>query len=171
MAKPKTEPRTATTTPEKAAQVIPPQGSQPAPVAAVSPTFPRTELPDRSHIITIPRPPEWDAHTNVEADSSDESSEEESVLESDEENTGDGLIASAFNRETATPERGLQVSFPHLELHGIELLEIGILNVIVKCERCKDSKDITNLQDTSVGTQVRAESCKKCAAPFALGTL
>jgi hypothetical protein len=167
---PEAKPKTATGTVEKAAQHTPPREMLSTPPSSVSSTFPPFDVPGRSHIITIPRPPEWDIHNKDEAESSDECSDDESDSVSAEENTGDGQSAFAFNRETTSPESGLRVSFPHLELHGIELLEIGTLNIIVKCERCKDSKEITNLQDTSRGTRARAESCKKCAAPFAIGT-
>jgi len=170
MAKPKAKSKTATGALEKAAQHAPPQKILPTLPSTASPTVLPTDVPARSHIIAIPRSPEWNTHNKDEAESSDECSEDEGDSESTKENTGNGQNASTFNPESSSSERGLRISFPHLELHGIELLEIGTLNIIAKCERYKDSKEITNLQDNSRGIQARAESCKKCAAPFAIGT-
>jgi hypothetical protein len=174
MAKPKAKPKTAVGTVDKATQYTPSQELLPTPPSTtsstVSSTVPPADVIARSHIITIPRPPEWDIHNKDETESSDESSDDENDPESAEENTGDEQNTYSSNRETSSPERGLRVSFPHLALFGIELLEIVTLNITVKCERCKDSKEITNIQDTSRGIQARAESCKKCAAPFAIGT-
>jgi uncharacterized CHY-type Zn-finger protein len=58
------------------------------------------------------------------------------------------------------PEKGTALSFPFIELHGIELLELTSLNLIIKCERCKETMDFATLKSNTPQTS----SCKKCAA-------
>jgi hypothetical protein len=125
---------------------------------------------DRSHIVTIARPPEWDAVLHGDVDSLASSSEEDDGTDVDEMTAGAEGSSPAALGNASTPERGVLVSFPHLDLHGIELLEIGSLNVQVKCDRCKDTKDIMNLQDNVAGAHTRTDSCKKCASQFTIGT-
>ena len=113
----------------------------------------------KSHIQVIPRPPEW----NVGGDES--SSEEE---DSPSDSGDDGGAVLDIPEEPAptavdTPERGTMMSFPSIELHGIELLQVSILNISVKCERCKTGNDMTGLKP---GVE-KTTSCKKCAVPFA----
>lgn len=126
---------------------------------------------DRSHIKVIPRPPEWalrDEDNDDSDDSDDYDSEDEVTVEMDEENA---LRANSESAATVL-ERGILLSFPFLELHGIEILELVSLCITVKCDRCKDTLDVSNLR-TDVqanGSGVRLESCKKCANPFQIGT-
>ena len=54
------------------------------------------------------------------------------------------------------------MSFPSVELHGIELLQVSILSITVKCERCKTQNEMGGLRD---GVE-KAGSCRKCATPF-----
>ena len=56
-------------------------------------------------------------------------------------------------------EKGTMMSFPSIELHGIEVLQVSVLSISVKCEHCKTSNDITGLKP---GAEKMA-SCKKCA--------
>ncbi|KAF2276495.1 uncharacterized protein EI97DRAFT_450312 [Westerdykella ornata] len=140
-----------------------------------------TVFEDRPHVIVIPRPPEWDTKNEGEEAQETDSSSSESGHESESEDAGDeeqGTAepsTAAAAAHTQTPERGVLVSFPHLELHGIELLEIVTMNITVKCERCKDTRDITNLLSTSRGATggggggLRREACAKCAASFGVG--
>jgi phage FluMu protein Com len=115
----------------------------------------------KGHLHVIPRPPEW--AFGHDADGSD-SSEEDSYDEDDE----DGGVAiepghaSGPSLPTQTPERGTALSFPSIELHGIELLQVSVLNLSVKCDRCKTLNEITNLKDNIE----KPSSCKKCATPF-----
>ncbi|KAF2795061.1 hypothetical protein K505DRAFT_324317 [Melanomma pulvis-pyrius CBS 109.77] len=166
--KPEVESKTILTSDNQPVQLTRLPGPQPVATPIASSALPPAEVPNRSHIITIPRPPEWDTVVEGYIESSDSSSDGDEELDHDEESIGDIHRASA-SVDTSTPERGLQVSFPQLDLHGIELLEIGVLNITVKCERCKDTKDIANLQNNSRGDHARTESCKKCASPFAIG--
>lgn len=121
----------------------------------------------RSHIRFIPRPPEWAAGSDDEAfDDSDYSDSYDSGDEFlDEENEGLALEAAPEAPSDSRPERGISLSFPNLELYGIELLELVSLSITVKCERCKDTLDVSNLRNAS-GT--RSQSCKKCASSFSL---
>ena len=147
--------------------------ASPVPVAEEPPKLdaetngaePSANLGDgRSHIHVIPRPPEW-AFSDGEEGS--ESPEEDSSDDEDGEGGGATIepgSASQPSLPTKTPERGTAISFPSIELHGIELLQISILSLSVKCERCKTLNDITGLRDNDE----RTSSCKKCATPFAV---
>lgn len=117
---------------------------------------------DRPHVVAIPRPLEWDDNGG-DTDSSDSS------LESDNESVVDEPPAADQSTSVSTVERGVLVSFPHISLHGIELLEIGMLNITVKCNRCKDTRDVTNLQNNADGAHARADRCKKCGSVFNVG--
>lgn len=122
---------------------------------------------DRSHIKYIPRPPEWDA-----AEDSDESSETESEQSEDGDNEdateGEGVDADPNQTASTAPaERGILLSFPRLELHKVELLELTSLNISVKCERCKDIMDIERLRSDGENSKMREVSCKKCASGMA----
>lgn len=121
----------------------------------------------RSHIKVIARPPEWTRQagdTDDEGDSSDYSYESSSDDGSDAD--GAPLGPDAGDQSTpsgSTPERGIALSFPGIELHGIELLQVSILSISVKCERCRTVNDVTGLKDQAEKTA----SCRKCAAGFA----
>ncbi|KAK8116099.1 hypothetical protein PG984_012601 [Apiospora sp. TS-2023a] len=102
---------------------------------------------DRSHIQHIPRPPEW-----VIVGESDESDSDDDDMESwDSEGDSDGgvvIVSSAGEKKEADPrpqERGTSISFPSIELHGIELLQVSILSINVKCERCRTINEVTGL--------------------------
>lgn len=122
---------------------------------------------DRPHLHIIPRPPEWsvpDPHSG--SDMTDESSYEESEEEMEGDDDGGAPVPAAVE----TPGRGIALSFPFLELYGIELLEIMHLAITIKCERCKQSSDIKNvphIQDPKATPKI--ESCKKCANSMSIG--
>ncbi|KAL9066170.1 MAG: hypothetical protein Q9157_007237, partial [Trypethelium eluteriae] len=104
---------------------------------------------DRNHIKIIPRPPEWTT-AGEDSDSSSGSYTSDSEYESvgEEEASGEDRTTSSA---PTTIERGIMVSFPFLELHGIELLELVSLSITIKCERCKDIKDINNMKNNVNG--------------------
>ena len=124
------------------------------------------EQGERSHIKIIPRPPEWVAQggegdlTDSEYSDSYDSGDED---EKDGPATPDPVAESPTS--TTAPERGISLSFPLLELYGIELLELISLSITIKCERCKNTMDINNLRNNTS----RSESCKKCAMPLSVG--
>ncbi|KAK5017126.1 hypothetical protein LTR39_001716, partial [Cryomyces antarcticus] len=124
--------------------------------------------PDRSHIHVIPRPPEWTVGGEEEDGSSsdDGSLTYDSGDDTEEEESEGGPVAS----QTTPAERGIMLSFPFLELHGIELLELVSLSITVKCERCKDLMDVERLKNNTTGdySSVRQLSCKKCASPLGI---
>lgn len=125
---------------------------------------------DRSHIKLIPPPPEWVMVNEKEADYSSESDYSDSYDSGDEaeyEEKGGATLETVPESSSSTsgPERGVSLSFPSLELYGIELLELVSLSITIKCERCKDTMDISNLRDKSQ----KNESCKKCAMPLSVG--
>lgn len=124
---------------------------------------------DRPHLHVIPRPPEWSVQEpHSGSDMTDESSydEDDEDDEEGEETDGGAPVPVALD----TPGRGVALSFPFLELYGIELLELIHLTVTIKCERCKDSMDIKNvpyLKDAKDTPKV--ESCKKCSNSMSIG--
>lgn len=121
------------------------------------------EVSDRPHIQFIPRPPEWDIHENDGSGSDSDS---------DSYDTGDDTEASVEDNvySTAPIERGILLSFPNLELHGVELMEVTLLGITIKCDRCKDTMDIDRLRSiTPESTAPRSESCKKCANHLSIG--
>ncbi|RMZ11705.1 hypothetical protein D0860_03296 [Hortaea werneckii] len=90
------------------------------------------------------------------------------------------LHISAMAAESSSPseedvsgtpaEKGILLSFPNLELHGIELLEVSSLSITIKCERCKDTMDVHRLRNYSGNASaMRQETCKKCAITMAVG--
>ncbi|KAJ6072913.1 hypothetical protein N7467_010998 [Penicillium canescens] len=121
---------------------------------------------DRPHLHVIPRPPEWsvpDPHSGAEETTGESSYEEDEYSEEEEDEEGGAPVPPSL--DTSTPGRGVALSFPFLELYGIELLELTTLNITVKCDRCKTSADIKNVPHVSdeKGAMPKMESCKKCA--------
>jgi hypothetical protein len=117
---------------------------------------------ERSHIQYITRPPEWTivdpddafvSDSDVYSYDTDETSEEEGGVEVTREEP-------AAQPDQPGPERGTAISFPLIELYGIEVLELVTLNLTVKCERCKEVTEITGLRNDVA----KLESCKKCAS-------
>ncbi|KAK6854377.1 CHY zinc finger domain-containing protein [Apiospora arundinis] len=118
---------------------------------------------DRSHIQHIPRPPEW----VIVGESEESDSDDMESWDSDEGDSDGGVvIVSAAGEkkqvDTRPQERGTSISFPSIELHGIELLQVSILSINVKCERCRTINEVTGLHPSAEKTS----SCKKCATPF-----
>lgn len=127
------------------------------------------EEDDRGHIKIIPRPPEW---VLVGQDSEDDS--EDSDFYDSDEVSADGIDDWVDTNPEPTingPERGISLSFPLLELYSIEILELISLCITIKCERCKDTMDISSLRNNSKSDapEMRSESCKKCANILNIG--
>ena len=151
------------------AQDLPPvQTRESAPEKKLDHAF-NGEDDDRSHIKIIPPPPEWVMVNEGEAEYSSDSEFSDSYDSGDEDEDGEGGGAALETvpeaPSTSGPERGISLSFPSLELHGIELLEVVSLCITIKCERCKDTMDLSNLRDKAT----KSESCKKCAMPLSVG--
>ncbi|EPS33941.1 hypothetical protein PDE_08903 [Penicillium oxalicum 114-2] len=130
-----------------------------------------TATKDKPHLHVIPRPPEWSV-TEQESgsDMTESSSDEEESDEYDDEAEDSEEGGAPVPAIPDTPGRGVALSFPFMELYGIELLEISHLAVTVKCERCKDSMDIKNVTQLTDSKDVpKVESCKKCANSMSLG--
>lgn len=140
---------------------------------------------DRSHVIIVPRPPEWSVPTRKdggeEHSSDDYDSDEEDFSEDDDDDEEHGVALPTVPETTplTNPERGISLNFPNLELYGIELLELTLLSITIKCERCKESMDISNLKTSVPATSTpkinapppakpRSESCKKCASALSI---
>jgi hypothetical protein len=123
----------------------------------------------KSRLIVIPRPPEWTSGA-----SDGEHSSEEDSLDSDEgeEGASDEDGPSAPAAASAGPERGILMSLPALELHGIELLELTMLSLTVRCGRCRNQADVSALRDcTEESKNVKTVACKKCSNQMSIGNV
>lgn len=132
------------------------------------------EEDDRKHIKTIPRPPEWARNDEGEDGDSDDSDVYDSGDEATDEGEEVGSLGKHTEPSSTAPERGILLSFPFLELYGIEILELVSLCITIKCERCKDLMDTGNLRSNNVQSDasgVWSGSCKKCASPLSIGTI
>jgi uncharacterized CHY-type Zn-finger protein len=127
--------------------------------ASVLPTITTIEN-EKPHLKFIPRPPEW-AAPNKHSDEDESSDMYESEEFSDDE---DGGIAVPDDPDTSGPQTGVLVSFPFLELYGIELLKLVSVSITVKCDRCKTVADVKNIQPQKENSSpAKIESCRKCA--------
>jgi uncharacterized CHY-type Zn-finger protein len=121
---------------------------------------------ERSHIQYISRPPEW---TVIESDDADRDSDDVYSYDTEEESSDAEGGGAEVNEQQPLPisnqEKGTAISFPFIELYGIELLEVVVLNITVKCERCKEVTEIKGLKNGIT----KSESCKKCAAVLTAG--
>lgn len=128
--------------------------------------------PARPHVQYIQRPPEWHVpeHHKYDSDESEteESDDSDEQTDSDTETVAGGAMLPVVDNTGV--ERGVRISFPELSLQGIELVHITSLSLAVKCDRCKQTVEISNIKpSTSTGaTAVRSETCTKCTATFAL---
>ncbi|KAI1200160.1 hypothetical protein F5X97DRAFT_294255 [Nemania serpens] len=120
-----------------------------------------TDLADgKGHIHVIPRPPEWSyAHESGGSDDSDPDSWD-SGTDSEEGGAEIEPYQPHVSGNAQQTERGTAISFPTIELYGIELLQISILNISAKCQRCKTLNDITGLKPEAE----KATSCRKCGS-------
>lgn len=123
--------------------------------------------PERSHIQFIPRPPEW---TVVDSDDAEDTNSDDIYSYDTEEESSDVEGGGVDVHEQQPPptskqEKGTAISFPFIELYGIELLEVVVLNITVKCERCKEITEIKGLKNGITNS----ESCKKCAVTLTAG--
>ncbi|CAG8253306.1 unnamed protein product [Penicillium salamii] len=119
---------------------------------------------DRPHLHVVPRPPEWSVpDPNGGEGTSEESSYDEDEFSDEEDEEGGAPVPAAVDNNA--PGRGVALSFPYMELYGIELLELTTINVTVKCDRCKVPVDIKNVPQITdeKGQMAKQESCKKCA--------
>jgi hypothetical protein len=128
--------------------------------------------PDRNHIQYITRPPEW---TVIDADDPSGTDTDDLYSYDTEEETSDyeggiGVKAATAGESEPSqepaqnPERGTAISFPFIELYGLELLEVVVLNITVKCERCKDVTEIKGLKNGIM----KSEGCRKCASQLSI---
>lgn len=123
-------------------------------------------IENKGNVQVIPRPPEW--YSDAEGDHSGEESYESTDSEDEDEGAALPLKnppPTSSNPTSQPAERGTAISFPSVELHGIELLQVSILSLSVKCERCKMINEIGGLKPDVAKT---SESCRKCATPFSI---
>ncbi|PBP25716.1 CHY zinc finger protein [Diplocarpon rosae] len=126
--------------------------------------------PERGHIQYITRPPEWTIIGRDEASDSDDFDSYDTGDETSDEDGGgvevqeEKEVSEQPKQPSHNPERGTAISFPFMELYGIEILEIVTLNITVKCERCKSVTEVRGLKDSGS----KSESCKKCSSPLSV---
>ena len=155
---------------------------EPAPAAAPPPPTPDTlhEQQDpvaeaagsdeKPHIRVVPRPPEWTVTENESDNDTSDVSDSDGDFTADDEEDGGASVPTMSELNTA--ERGVALSFPTLELYGIELLELVGLYITIKCERCKEPADVKNIpqaKDDSDAYLPKAETCNKCANSMSVG--
>ena len=130
--------------------------------------FEGEETGDRSHIHVIPRPPEWDVGLAEEAGSDIDTDSAGGDTPNDSDDAEEQPTPASQAIGSSTTERGISISFPSIELYGVELLELASLSLTIKCERCKATTDVEKLKHSSSGP--RRESCPKCASVLGIGT-
>ncbi|TVY23328.1 Uncharacterized protein LHYA1_G007210, partial [Lachnellula hyalina] len=157
--------------PEKKSVPVIVQPQEPAASAAEGKWVEGHQDAERSHIQYITRPPEWTI-INKYGDSEDDSEDDYSYDSGDEftEDEESVVEIKTSGQQSSPPpaqnqEKGTALSFPFIELYGIELLEVVVLNLSIKCERCKDVMEIKGLRDGVT----KHESCKKCATLLGVG--
>ncbi|KAJ0426327.1 hypothetical protein BJY00DRAFT_82934 [Aspergillus carlsbadensis] len=129
----------------------------------------RSSIDDyRPHLHVIQRPPEWTVREGGSGSEETDVTTTEDDYSDDEEEGGAPVPAMA----ELTIEHGVALSFPFLELYGIELLELVGLYITVKCDRCKEPLDVRNIpqtKDSSGALSPKVETCKKCSNSMSLG--
>lgn len=127
--------------------------------------------PERSHIQYITRPPEWTVVDAEDGEDSELDTDDLYSYDTDEETSDEGGVDLGPDNKDLAPqpkhsqEKGTAISFPFIELYGIELLEVVVLNITVKCERCRDTTEVKGLKNG----MTKSESCRKCASPLSIG--
>lgn len=155
---------------EAAAAALEPE-ADPKTVAAEK-AAPTVAAADKSHIHFLARPPEWGGEASERAEDDDEEADEdgdedESEDDEDESEGQDEVEADAVAEASGVDEEGLQstergtmISFPSIELHGIEVVQLSSLGIRVKCERCKSFNEMTDLKPAVE----KATHCLKCGS-------
>ncbi|KAK0935549.1 hypothetical protein LTR29_012862 [Friedmanniomyces endolithicus] len=150
-------------------KVVPGIPQQPKPIVSPQPAN-TASSDDKPHIHYIPRPPEWAQQQDDGDESASESSSAGDSSSDEAEPEFPQAEAEVTTGPSAPQERGILLSFPQVEIHGIELLELTSLNITVKCERCKDTMDVHRLRNsTANGLEMQQKACKKCATGLAIG--
>ncbi|TGJ86286.1 hypothetical protein E0Z10_g2474 [Xylaria hypoxylon] len=155
----------------KPAQLVPTSSSTAEQQASKAPETegaPSTDREDgKGHIHVIPRPPEWSyEHESDGSDSDSDSWDSDSDSwdsGADSEEGGADIESHQLHISGVAQqvERGTAIIFPTIELYSIELLQISILNISIKCQRCKTLNDITGLKPETE----KSISCRKCGSP------
>lgn len=134
---------------------------------------------EKAHVKLIARPIEWGLPSKRGDDDNPETTSDDDEDESSSDDAASGLDEEDENRVSSgngkpgseSRERGIMLSFPALDLHNIELLELQSVSLTVKCDRCKDLTTVSNISNNVLADppQLRSERCKKCATQFSLG--
>lgn len=118
---------------------------------------------DKEHIVVISRPPEW-SYIRGEEDQYDESD-----TEGDSDYVGiseDDEKKQEVSSSEPPRERGTALSFPGIQMLGIQLLEVLFISITIKCSKCKTTTDIIQIRP---GGKPRFDRCEKCSGIFGIG--
>ncbi|KAJ3563595.1 hypothetical protein NPX13_g8144 [Xylaria arbuscula] len=117
----------------KPAQVVPASSTIAGEQASKAPETKDASAADhadaKGHIHVIPRPPEWSTTHDEPGDSNSGSDFWDSSEDSDEGGAHTGMHETHASGVAQQVERGTSISFPTIELYGIELLQVSILNI------------------------------------------
>lgn len=125
-----------------------------------------TVLDDKEHIVVIPRPPEWSLAREGEGSETDTDTEDDSDYEYSENSENDEEQKDAGMPDSR--ERGTALSFPGIQMPGIQLLEVLFINVTIKCNKCKTTVDVKQIRP---GGKPRFDRCDKCSSIYGIGKL
>ncbi|KAL8823917.1 MAG: hypothetical protein Q9191_005444, partial [Dirinaria sp. TL-2023a] len=121
----------------------------------------------RSHIKVIPRPPEWTAQSDEEASGESEFSDTDGSGDTSNQEESEYHAAGAAPEISSDPgpERGISLSFPNLELYGIQLLELVSLSITVNtfiptCLECSTAHPAPGV--VSVQGSAAVAFCREC---------
>ncbi|KAL2870474.1 uncharacterized protein BJX67DRAFT_284673 [Aspergillus lucknowensis] len=123
---------------------------------------------DKPHLHIVQRPPEWTIGDHGSGSEETEVTTTEDEYSDDEEDGG----APIQDLPESSTEHGVALSFPFLELYGIELLELVGLYITVRCDRCKEPLDVRSIpqtRDSSGKLSPKIEICKKCSNCMSIG--
>lgn len=129
---------------------------------------------DRSHIQFITRPPEWDfcsddSDTDSEFELESEGSQPDDAQKTKINEEMSQEVVQEKN-ELTTVERGTSISFPGIQFRGIEVLEMKIVNMTVKCSRCKTLIDIHKIKAReNKFSKAKLLGCDKCSNVLGIG--
>lgn len=136
---------------------------------------------DRPHVRFIPRPVEWEEQDSDSDSDSGSYDSQDNTAESDQDDddlneaAGGASLPSALNNAA----KGISLSFPNIELHGIELLILSTISLSLRCLRCKTQLEVLNIKPSDASSSsttgstistlsTRNETCPKCSTPFTI---
>jgi len=104
----------------------------------------------------------------------DEDSDDEDDYTDSEDEQGEEKESTSATEQTSKStlaEKSIGLSFPNLEIYGIELFELQSLSLTIKCDRCKTPTDVLHIPDNPSANPslLKQLPCKKCNNSLAVG--